>query len=73
MENNNRQGWTRVEDGLPENSDGGNQMINVITYNNATGSHEGMFNPVLKKFLTLGWWEIEVTHWMRLPSKPENI
>lgn len=62
--------WISVEDILPENSDGGNQFINVIGCDKySTG--EMLFNPVLKQFQSLNFRELkDVTHWQPLPTAP---
>ena len=66
----NRQGWTRVEDGLPEESEW------VLAYCKEDREHFDM--PCVAKVVDKDWYEYgenyhynrTVTHWMPLPTKP---
>jgi len=63
----NRQGWTRVEDGLPEVSTSDNMkpvLVNCII-GITSGYYWGENNDPCK-----GWSIMNVTHWMPLPNKP---
>jgi len=65
----NRQGWTRVEDGLPENLEWCNDSVLFLQKNGVIrlGTYDYEFEE---------WNEIgggiykDVTHWMPLPNKP---
>jgi hypothetical protein len=66
----NRQGWTRVDSGLPEESEW------VLAYCQEDREHFAM--PCVAKVVDKDWYEYgenyhynrTVTHWMPLPNKP---
>ena len=66
----NRQGWTRVEDGLPETLG-----EDILIYYEMGGQTRIEIGYLCGERLIKGTTEIypPVTHWMPLPNKPEPI
>jgi len=75
MENNNRKGWTRVEDGLPgEDSailcfDNYHKQIRVLCWN----KHHHCWDQEDGDDYYTDAVGGKVTHWMYLPNQPSNI
>jgi len=69
MENNNRQGWTRVEDGLPDEHEKVLVLLETdIVLMAIMGANEWAiyWSDGIKGEDT----ERRITHWMPLPNKP---
>ena len=68
----NRQGWMRVEDGLPEVG----EHILVVIENSLILTGKLMNNNIWVAYFADGEQPLtirKVTHWMPLPNKPETI
>ena len=70
----NRQGWTRVEDGLPEHRPGWSHSESVNIYNGDVDIvSTGAYNYLTKEFddYLYNNRKFKVTHWMKLPEPPK--
>ncbi len=69
----NRQGWVKVEDGLPENRPGWSHSESVNIFNGDVNIvSTGAYNYLTKEWddHLYGSRKFKVTHWMPLPTKP---